>query len=287
MKKEYNRIRIIIKEIDKHYPDATIRIYEVEQGKEYNAVTVVGCNNDTINISFNTNTIRDKLLSIDNSDAVYSVDLDEFVKAIYDYDCRVHIDSYKSNTRLSMLERHINCIIGEEYFYGLERYFTLSAGHFIVTANNYQYDSDDDYVEFDAITCNYIRKIQKPSEYHHTRFGLFKIAAALDYEISISPSNSVYVTEHDINEDESIFPIGMIVESTSSNLYNIKVCKSMAKALSIIDGIVIKTHDSYLSATVYLYDIAKIIANFELYANINPLITENDDGSLSINVKED
>jgi hypothetical protein len=61
----------------------------------------------------------------------------------------------------------------------------------------------------------------------------------------------------------------------------------MAKALSIIDGIVIKTHDSYLSATVYLYDIAKIIANFELYANINPLITENDDGSLSINVKED
>lgn len=251
--KEVRKISHILKNVCKTSSDDYIMVVEPSTESVVGYITAYDEKLNTVKVEFpSSDRFSDFLLNNGAEGDSRILSIDFVAKAIYE--CCQDVHTGKENN----IKKHYNpvCEIYQvtsgEYIHGLDEYALIS------DSDEYDCFDDSDFVPYDKITCNYIRRIQSPDAYNDVRFGIFKIAAALEYQISLDPDNAVCFEEHKSDDGSGV---KIIVRATDTNLYSVEASDDI---LSMLDP----NHESGI-VDVYLYDIARLINDLDLYAMVD------------------
>jgi hypothetical protein len=203
-----------------------------------------------IHISRDTDQIDEDLFGpLSPSHQIRIVDAGRLLSAFanYGYDLDMKFEADEDYE----IQDHINYLLHREFAYGLERLYVVS---------NRIYDIDDDDVKVNYFTHNYILNIK--GDIKDLNPSILKIAAGLDYELR--QSGIINFIGGEFGEPFKDAP-GMAVRVASPNNYAVTAHgKEADEILSIINE-----NHSESEAYGYLYDIARVIKKFNLYATID------------------
>jgi hypothetical protein len=222
-----------------------------------------GRSKDTFEVSFynSTKSVMDRLgLEEDNSPKVYTVDTTALAETIYECNYNVWLDGDDSKYdrhKFWQLQNWIFNLVNGHYLYGLERFYSEIASTFD------EYD-DDQEMEVSFVNWHYVRRIKRRGDHDTLTVGLYKIAAALDYELIrglghvslIGPGEGVDFDRNTI-----------MVSRYKDGSYSVESYGNDAK--KIISDITSGAGTARLASSCYLYDVAKAIVKYDLHAVID------------------
>jgi hypothetical protein len=249
----YHRIESIFRKIFKEYPDNAISIIDPDTDESIATVSGYDIKHDTVKIKFPEygDDFRCHILHPGGIENPHTVSIPVLSRSLFDckntYIDILGDDELKKN--FFPLKYLMYCT-KYKYLHGMENYLA-------VTVSDDCYDAYD-VMPQDCIIYNYLCKIQQENKCDNISYDIYRIAAALDYNISHSSQNAIILISSYDKDSMLVTPI------SSSNLYSVTMSgwnENEDQILSMINN------DHYThEAKGYLYDIALVIEKFDFYA---------------------
>jgi hypothetical protein len=252
------RIKAIIIKVLSKYRDANLTLRSTNCNKT-DDISIIGVDHaeDTFDISFHNavDSVKDVLCIED--DNVYTVNATALAEAIYIYDYSIYLDGKYNIAEFSAFQGLLYDIVSDNYLYGLERFL------FEVVDDDEDpgYDDDDELL-VTPINYHYVNKIKNSKDDSKLTYGLYRIAAALDYELDRSLGFLAFIGP--TGREDPNCDIMTVTKINNDGEYRVETHGQNAENI-----LSIASRNCTKEGYCYLYDIAKAIERFDLYADIS------------------